>query len=140
MKTTIYSIYILMMVSFFSACGQQENRERKGATSTDVDMITNNTIKQAFEAWQRGNSKLWLSFFTKDARLYDDGKLRDFHKFSTHAIGEEWFISLDKIEDNGLSIYGKIHTKKWGDFKTYFKFRINDQGKIYRLDIGQADY
>jgi hypothetical protein len=25
-------------------------------------------------------------------------------------------------------------------FKTYFKFQINPAGKIYRLDIGQADY
>ncbi|TSE08313.1 hypothetical protein [Aquimarina algiphila] len=140
MKKTTYLISLLMFISFFNTCGQIGNHEHKEVESMNLNSIKNNIVKQAFEAWQQGDSKLWFSFFTNDAQLYDDGKLRDFNNFSTNAIGEEWFTSLDKVENEGLSIYRKIHTKKWGDFKTYFKFYINDKEKIYRLEIGQADY
>ncbi|MFT3681848.1 MAG: hypothetical protein QM791_16365 [Ferruginibacter sp.] len=106
----------------------------------DTSKLTNATVKAALEAWQNGDSKSWLSFFTADAVLYDDGSPRDFKRFSSHAIGHERFTSIDKVENNGLDIYGKFHSDQWGDFKTYFKFHINTDGKITRLDIGQASY
>ena len=106
----------------------------------DTNKITNTIAKSAIEAWQDGNSKLWLSFFTDDAELFDDGNIRNFKKFTTEAIGHEHFTSIDKIEDNGTSVYGEFHSDTWGDFKTYFKFLINQDGKIYQLEIGQADY
>ncbi|MPS73449.1 MAG: SDR family NAD(P)-dependent oxidoreductase [Chryseobacterium sp.] len=65
---------------------------------------------------------------------------RDFMKFSTEAIGKERFISIDKVENNSMDIYGKFHSDTWGDFKTYFKFRIDEDGKFDRLQIGQAEY
>jgi hypothetical protein len=40
----------------------------------------------------------------------------------------------------GLSACGQFHSDTWGDFKTYFKFHINKEGRIYQLAIGQADY
>jgi len=43
------------------------------------------------------------------------------------------------VENNGLDILGQFHTESWGDFKTYFKFQLNNEGKINRLDIGQAN-
>ncbi len=79
-------------------------------------------------------------FFTADAKLFDDGNVRNLKKFSTEAIGHERFLSIDKVEDNGLSIYGHFHSDTWGDFKTYFKFHVNTNGKIDKLEIGQADY
>ncbi|TKC65001.1 hypothetical protein FBD94_00105 [Pedobacter hiemivivus] len=106
----------------------------------DKNKISNLLVKQAFLAWQEGNSEKWLSFFTNDAQLLDDGSPRNFKKFSTEAIGTERFTSIDKVEDNGLSIYGKFHSDTWGDFKTFFKFHLNQAGKIYQLEIGQADY
>lgn len=106
----------------------------------DTNKITNNIAKSAIEAWQQGNSDLWLSFFTEDAKLLDDGRIRNFKTFSTEAIGHERFMSIDKVEDNGKSIYGQFHSDTWGDFKTYFKFHINQDRKIYQLEIGQADY
>jgi hypothetical protein len=105
-----------------------------------TNKITNSTAKSAIEAWQDGNSKLWLSLFTDDAKLLDDGHTRNFKTFSIEAIGHERFTSIDKVEDNGLSIYGQFHSDTWGDFKTYFKFHINNEGQIYQLEIGQADY
>ena len=106
----------------------------------DTNKLKNTLVKAALEAWQKGDSTLWLSFFTSDATLYDDGHTRNFMKFSTDAIGHEHFTSIDKVEDNGTSIFGKFHSDTWGDFKTYFKFHINSEGKIDKLEIGQADY
>ncbi|HWV30994.1 MAG TPA: nuclear transport factor 2 family protein [Dyadobacter sp.] len=95
-------------------------------------------VKAAFDAWQAGDAKTWLSYFAPDAKLYDDGRPRDFRSFVTQACGHERFTSIDEVKDNGLSVYGNFHTESWGDFRTYFKFHLNSQGKFDRLDIGQA--
>lgn len=106
----------------------------------DTSGLTNKTVKNAFNAWQDGDQKRWLSFFTDDAQLFDDGNPRDFQSFSTEAIGHERFTSIDKVENDGTHIFGQFHSDQWGDFKTYFKFHLDEDGKIYRLDIGQANY
>jgi hypothetical protein len=104
------------------------------------EALTNPVAKAAITALEKGNLKEWLELFTREAELYDDGHATDFIRFSENALGHERFKSIDKVESNGLDIYGHFHSDKWGDFKTYFKFHINAEGKIYRLDIGQADY
>ncbi|WP_207632706.1 hypothetical protein [Foetidibacter luteolus] len=105
----------------------------------DTSKLINETVKKAFDAWQQGDIKTFLSYFTDDTKLYDDGNIRSFSKFVNEACGHEKFTSIDKVENNGLDITGNFHTESWGDFKTYFKFHINSDGKINRLDIGQAN-
>lgn len=104
----------------------------------DLDKLTNPTVKSAIEALQNGDKENWLKQFTTDTELYDDGDKRDFMAFTNSAVGEERFTNIDRVENDGKDLYGHFHTEKWGDFNTYFKFRINQEGKIYRLDIGQA--
>lgn len=137
-----FAATLLFIVSLsFSACSQPA-KKRKDKTKTENSMdtlkLTNETVKKAFNAWQNGDSKLFLSFFTADAKLYDDGNPRNFSSFVKDACGHEKFVSITKVENNGLDIYGRFHTESWGDFNTYFKFHINDEGKINQLDIGQA--
>lgn len=116
-------IGLILLACNFVACGQIfKKHSHQKLTEMDTNKITNSTVKSAIEAWQDGNSKLWLSLFTDDAKLLDDGHTRNFKKFSTEAIGHERFTSIDKVEDNGLSIYGQFHSDTWGDFKTYFQF------------------
>ncbi len=102
--------------------------------------ISHPVAKAAIDALQAGDKKAWFALFAKHAEFYDDGRRIDFQAFFTQALGHERFTSIDKVEENGLAIYGKFHSDHWGDFKTYFKFRINTDGKISRLDIGQAQY
>ncbi len=106
----------------------------------NTDMLTNPVVKKAVNALQFADKDAWFSLFTDNAELYDDGNKMNFRTFFEKALGHERFTSIDKVEDNGLSVYGKFHSDQWGDFKTYFKFRINDAGRISRLDIGQASY
>ncbi|PUZ26385.1 hypothetical protein DCC81_11710 [Chitinophaga parva] len=104
----------------------------------DTSKLTNTTVKAAFDAWQNGDAKTFLAYFTADAKLFDDDNPRNFQSFVKEACGHEKFTSIDKVENNGLAIFGNFHTERWGDFKTYFKFHISAGGKIERLDIGQA--
>ena len=134
-------LIILLLAGSLSGCGQfyQKHSHRK-ITEMETNKISNKIVKAAIEAWQQGNSELWLSFFTDDAKLLDDGNSRNFKKFSTKTIGHERFTSIDKVEDNGTSIYGQFHSDTWGDFKTHFKFHLNNKGRIDQLEIGQANY
>lgn len=130
----------MLLLSFFQSCGQVGNHEHQKLEQMEYHKIENLKARAAIEAWQEGDSSAWLSHFTEDAILLDDGRPRDFKKFSTETIGHEYFISIDKVESNGLEIYGEFHSDSWGDFDTYFKFRYNGEGKFYQLEIGQADY
>jgi len=132
------TVLILLLCSL-QACGQIGNHHHKTPNAMEYGKINNQKVKLAIEAWQKGDAAQWLSFFSKDAKLLDDGNPRDFKKFSTEAIGSERFISIDKVEDKGMSVYGHFHSDTWGDFKTYFKFYLDDtSGTFYKLEIGQA--
>jgi len=137
----IIRFFVPILTCFsFEACGQIGNHQHQPIRRMEYQKIESSLIQRAIQAWQKADSTTWLSFFIPNAILLDDGKTRDFHKFSTEAIGQERFISIDKVENNGLDIYGRFHSDTWGDFKTYFKFHVNATGKIDRLEIGQAAY
>ncbi|ATL49663.1 hypothetical protein COR50_22185 [Chitinophaga caeni] len=104
------------------------------------EKITHPIAKAAIEAWQKADHAIWKSLCTEKVILLDDGKARDFNKFCNEAMGHERFTSIDKVENNGLTVYGKFHSDTWGDFKTYFKFKLDSNDKIVQLEIGQADY
>lgn len=125
------------------AYSQKNSSAKKSNIMTaNKEKLTNPIVKAAIEALEKGDSKEWFSLFTEDAELYDDGNKQSFTNFSNSAFekGHERFTSIDKVENNGLDIYGHYHSDQWGDFKTYYKFHINKEGKISRLDVGQANY
>ena len=139
----IYALLFCCCAITFSACAQNkqstEKQTPKKTTKMDTNKLTNQDVKKAFNAWQNGDAKLWLSFFTDDAKLFDDGNPRDFKRFVSDACGNEKFTTIDKVENNGTAIFGNFHTKSWGDFKTYFKFTPDGKGKFSKLEIGQAN-
>jgi hypothetical protein len=83
----------------------------------------------------------WLSLFVSDAVLTDDGNEEDFVHWSDNEIfgkGRARLISIDHEDDNGLTLYGTLHSAQWGTFKTFFKFHQRGE-KFSRLDVGQID-
>ncbi len=106
--------------------------------TTKTDALTNPTVRAAITALENGDRKAWLVLFEPNAKLYDDGRLRDLKKFTRDALGHERFTSIERVENNGLDLVGAFHSDQWGDFRTYFKFQLSASGKIKRLDIGQA--
>jgi hypothetical protein len=104
----------------------------------NIDKLTNPTVKAAIEALQKGDRNQWAALFAAEARLYDDGHPRSLDKFNEDALGHERFTSIDRVDNHGLDVTGHFHSDQWGDFNTYFRFKLNAAGKIERLDIGQA--
>lgn len=104
-----------------------------------TDQIPNERVREALRAFQSGNTIAWLSNFTDDAKLFDDGNPRSLKSFSAEAIGHEKFVTIDKVENGGLEVYGHFRSDEWGDFHTYFKFHLRSDGKKFdRLEIGQT--
>jgi hypothetical protein len=104
-----------------------------------LEKITRPDVRAAIQAWQDGDVRKWIAHFSVDPKLYDDGSLRNFQSFSAD-MGRERFTSIDRVDNDGLDVYGHFHSETWGDFKTYFKFHVGSDGKFNRLDIGHADY
>lgn len=104
----------------------------------DIGTLAHPTIKQAIDALQQGDREAWAALFAAGATLYDDGEPRDLQAFNQEAIGAERFTRIDRVENGGRDVYGQFHSDRWGDFNTYFKFQLDSDGKISRLDIGQA--
>lgn len=105
----------------------------------DVIKITNEKVKQAIQALQSVD-KSWYTFFTENPAMTDDGNDVDFKSFFAKALGNEKFLSIDKVENDGKDVYGNFKAGQWGTFKVFFKFHQNEEGKFDRLDIGQAKY
>ncbi|HMF73246.1 MAG TPA: hypothetical protein VK616_17320 [Flavitalea sp.] len=106
----------------------------------DLTQLKNTTVRLAIEALQEGNKEKWFGLFETNATLFDDGRQISFRPFFQTALGRERFTSIDKIENNGLHVFGHFHSDQWGDFKTFFKFHITQSNRITKLEIGQAKY
>lgn len=132
------------------ACAQSTKQERaqnsstnnstikKTQTKMDLSKITNPAVNAAMSAWQNGDSKTFLSFFMANSTMTDDGSPRGFQAFVKEACGEEKFLTIDKVENDGKNITGNFKAGKWGTFQVFFNFHQNAEGKFDRLDIGQA--
>lgn len=103
----------------------------------DLSKITDPTVRSAIGALQSGDES-WYGFFTEAPVMTDDGNIIDFRSFFSDALGNEKFLSIDKVENEGKDIYGNFKAGNWGTFKVFFKFCCNDDGKFHRLDIGQV--
>jgi len=103
-----------------------------------TDNLSNPTVKSAIDALQAGNQHAWAACFEPGAQLFDDGSPRSLERFSEEAVGHERFVSIDEVSNHGLDLVGRFHSDRWGDFRTYFRFKLSSAGKIARLDIGQA--
>ena len=99
--------------------------------------LTNPTVKAAIEALQAGDAAAWSALFAAGAELFDDGSPRSLDAFTHDALGHERFTSIDKVDNDGLDVTGHFHSDKWGDFRTYFRFKVSKGGKVTRLEIGQ---
>ncbi|GAA5219489.1 hypothetical protein [Membranihabitans marinus] len=80
-----------------------------------LSIISNNYFCNAIEALQNCHQSKY-SYFTKNPKMTDDGNPKDFDKFFKAALGEEKFLTIDKVEDDGKSIYGNFYAGQWASF------------------------
>lgn len=145
MKPARTLVYCLLLVNGACAKGQSAPTATpihlpQKTTTMITASLKHPVVKQAIDALQAGDLKAWNALFSKNASLWDDGRKIDLGHFSQEALGHERFTAIDKVAREGLDIYGRFHSDRWGDFKTYFKFYIDDAGKIEKLEIGQVSY
>jgi hypothetical protein len=144
MKILWHFLIYISLITFSTSVNGQAKKRAPSLTPNinimNIGKLTNALVKDAIDALQAGDKKAWFALFTNDAQLFDDGHKIDFKSFFEKALGHERFTSIDKIEDAGLSIYGKFHSDQWGNFKTYFKFHVAANNQFSKLEIGQANY
>jgi hypothetical protein len=136
-----YIIYGTLITSSVNAQSAKATASTvQNINTMNTEKLNNPAVKQAIDALQSGNKQAWFALFSNEVQLFDDGNKMNFKSFFEKALGHERFTSIDKIVQNGTHIYGKFHSDQWGDFKTYFKFTVDADSKISKLEIGQASY
>lgn len=103
--------------------------------------LTDPTVRAAIEALNAQDRHAWEALFALGATFADDGNAGSLATFTNGAFGKgrERFTRIDKVEHDGLHVFGQLHSDSWGDFKAYFKFHVKD-GRITRLEVGQSDH
>jgi hypothetical protein len=100
------------------------------------------TVKSAIEAMNNRERQAWFDQFASGAELSDDGHVIDLTEWSDGELFgtfKSYLATVDRVEDDGRSVYGKFHSDQWGDFDTYMRFHLDGDGKITRLDVGQMN-
>ena len=111
------------------------------APPPDLSAIGNPTVRSAIVALNGRDKKGWFGLFSKPA-FSDDGVPRDFVKWCEDELfgsATAYIISIDKVEDGGLTFFARYHSDRWGDFKTFWRFMVRE-GKISKLDVGATSY
>jgi hypothetical protein len=112
------------------------------APSLDLNAIDHLIIKSAIEAMNGKNKKQWYAFFSDKPAFTEDGYPHDFTDWCEKELfgsSLAYLSSIDKVEDGGLTIYGRFHSDQWGDFRTSLRFHV-DNGKISKMAVGQANH
>jgi hypothetical protein len=107
-----------------------------------ISAITNPVVKSAIGALNGREKKLWFELFSETPEFSDDGIPRDLVRWCEDELFgsyRAYIISIDKVEDGGLTFYAMYHSDKWGDFKTFWRFAVKDS-RISKLDVGATDY
>ena len=138
------ALFVIGLCLSLTGCAQKQKPESitkpqyPKTHMMDLSKITNDQVKSAIEALQNGD-KSWYTYFTDNPEMTDDGQQVDFKSFFAKALGNEKFLNIDKVENNGKTVYGNFKAGQWGTFRVFFKFHENATGKFERLDIGQAN-
>jgi len=111
------------------------------APTPDLGAIGNPVVRSAVMTLNAKDKKGWFALFSKPA-FSDDGIPRDFAKWCEEELFGPWsarILSVDRVEDGGLTFYARYHSDKWGDFQTFWKFAVKE-GKVTKLDVGATSY
>jgi hypothetical protein len=105
----------------------------------ESDLYLHPPVETALSALQSGDKLSWLGCFTAKAKLFENGKRADLYQFTRQKVGWAYFISFDRVENDGRHIYGRLHIRQQGIIRVYFKFRLDTTAMCSRLDVGHWD-
>ncbi len=107
----------------------------------NMELLSEPLVKAAITAMNAGDRAGWFDLFAPDATLADDGNTVDFRGWSeSELFGDNrgYVTAIERVEDDGRTVYAQFHSDKWGDFLTFMKFEVSG-GMITRLDLGQVE-
>jgi hypothetical protein len=107
----------------------------------DVGAIGDPVVRAAVLALNRRDRRGWFGLFSKPA-FSDDGIPQDFEEWCDRELfggASAYIVAVDKVEDGGLTFYARYHSDRWGDFQTFWRFRV-EGGKATGLDVGATSY
>jgi hypothetical protein len=96
-------------------------------------------VRAAIEAANARDSQAWYVLFADGATLSDDGQPEDFRQWSESELfgqSQTRVTAIHSEEENGTLVHADLHSDRWGDFQTFWKFTL-ENGKITRLEVGQ---
>ena len=106
-----------------------------------IDELSHPIVKAALTAVNQNDRATWFALFDPAVKLTDDGNPRQYVKWADTEIfgkGNGRISTIDSEEAGGLTVNAMFHSAVWGEFKTFWKFEIQDD-KITRLDVGQMN-
>jgi len=121
---------------------KEQTRLKPSPPPLGLNSIGNTVVRSAVVALNGRDRKSWFELFSAKPKFSDDGIPRDFAKWCEEELfgpSLAYLISIDKVEDGGDTFYARYHSDKWGDFKTFWRFVVED-GRISKLDVGATNY
>jgi hypothetical protein len=124
------------------ASGIAAGTQMKSSTPpVDLSAVGNPVVRSAILALNDRDRKRWFELFSKPA-FTDDGITHDFAEWCEEELfgsSRVRILSIDKVEEGGLTFYASYHSDKWGDFKTFWRF-VLENGRVTKLDVGATSY
>jgi len=120
----------------------EETQVKPTSPPLGLSAIGNPVVSSAIVALNERDKKRWFDLFSEKPEFSDDGIPRDLLEWCEEELfgrSLAYLISIDKVEDGGLTFYARYHSDKWGDFKTFWRFKL-EGGRISKLDVGATDY
>jgi hypothetical protein len=81
----------------------------------NLNAISYPIVRSAIEAMNGRNKKQWYALFSNNPTFTDDGNPHDFTKWCERELfgsSLAYLASIDKVENDGLTIYGMFHSDK----------------------------
>ncbi|HXX66318.1 MAG TPA: hypothetical protein VEK07_04000 [Polyangiaceae bacterium] len=103
----------------------------------NVTHLSNPVVRAAVQAMNDADRKAWSALFEAGAVLTEAGHRRSLAQWSEHELfgpGKGHLASIERQEDDGLTVHGRFHSNQWGELETILRFQV-DGGKIRRLDV-----
>lgn len=101
--------------------------------------LHNPAVRALVEAVNRGDRDAFLALLTPDAELTDDGTTRDLEEWIDREIfTSNGHMDVHRQNGDGTDLTVRYRNDTWGEMNTRWHFTVTDDGRISRIETGQA--
>jgi hypothetical protein len=101
--------------------------------------ITDPAVRRLVDAINAGDRDAFFAGLTPDATMSDDGTERDLTEWVDREIfSANGRMSVEEVRDEGRSLTATYTNDTYGAMRTGWRFVVAEDGRIGRLETGQA--